>query len=138
MKDIELARLSLEGHSIALCRMNEIITSDKRGIAPMMDFIAEGKDLRGFSVADTVVGRAAAMLFVRAGIKDVYARTLSIGGKEFLEAHGINVTFSELTENIMNRIGTGICPMEETVKNIDDPDEGYSALAAKLAISGSK
>ena len=111
MKDIELARLSLEGHSIALCRMNEIITSDKRGIAPMMDFIAEGKDLRGFSVADIVVGRAEAMIFVRAGIKDVYARTLSVGGKEFLEAHGINVTFSELTENIMNRIGTGICPM---------------------------
>lgn len=134
MKNIELARASLEGHSIALCRDGELLTSDKRGIAPMIDFIAEGKDLRGYSAADLVVGKAAAMLFVKAGIKEVYAQTLSTGGKEYLESHGINVTFSELTGHIRNRAGTGICPMEETVSDISAPEEGYAALAAKLAL----
>lgn len=134
MKDIDIAKASLEGHSIALCRDGKLLISDKRGIAPMVDFISDGEDLRGFSAADLIVGRAAAMLFVRAGIKEVYARTLSVGGKEYLEAHGIRVTFSELTEQIKNRAGTGICPMEEAVTGISDPEQGYAAVSAKLAL----
>lgn len=134
MRDIELARASLEGHSIALCRNGKLLISDKRGIAPMLDFIDEGRDLCGFAAADLVVGKAAAMLFVKAGIKEVYARTLSVGAKDYLEAHGVAVTFSELTERIRNRAGTGICPMEETVSGISDYEEGYSAIAAKLAL----
>ena len=81
MTDLERARQLLPGHSIALCRGEERLTDDARGIAPMMNLLAAGQDLHGFSVADLVVGRAAALLFVRAGIVAVYAATLSCGGR---------------------------------------------------------
>ncbi len=128
MTDIELAKKALSGHSIALCRDGEIFTGDGRGISPMMGFIAEGRDLSGYSAADVIVGKAAAMLFVKAGIVCVHAKTMSRAGKDLLEKHGIPCTYDLLTERIVNRSGTNICPMEKTVSDIDDPETGYAAL----------
>lgn len=58
---------------------------------------------------------------------------MSRGGKNFLESNGITCTYDLLTDNIINREGTGICPMEKTVADIDDADAGYAALKKKLA-----
>ena len=132
MTDRERAIAALPGHSIALCRAETCLVSDKRGIAPMMEWLGEGRDLHGFSVADLVVGKAAAMLFVRAGIAEVFARVISRSGKDYLERHGIPVAYETLTDSIRNRAGTGICPMEQTVLAIDDPEEGYLALSRRI------
>lgn len=48
MTDIEKAKQSLAGHTIALCKGGDIVTSDKRGIAPMLGFIAENRNLAGY------------------------------------------------------------------------------------------
>jgi len=64
MTDLELAKRNLAGHTICLCKDGKLLTSDKRGISPMMDFIEEGRDVTGYSVADKIVGKAAAFLFV--------------------------------------------------------------------------
>lgn len=133
MCDLEKAITALPGHSIALCRGDMLITSDLHGIAPMMAFLAEGKNLKGCSVADLVVGKAAATLFVKAGIARVFARTLSESGKAYLEEHGVPVQFEVLTPVIRNRTGDGICPMEQAVANLTDPEEAYAALCARLA-----
>ena len=132
MTDIELAKTNLDGHSICLCRDGEIITDDGRGISPMMKFIAEEKDLTGFSTADVIVGKAAAMLFVKAGIVCVHGKTMSESGKAYLGTHGIPCTYDILTEKIINRQGTDICPMEKAVMNIDDTEKGYEALRIRL------
>ena len=66
MSDLERAKGGLSGHTLCLVRGEEILMRDERGIAPMMALLAEGKDLTGFSAADRVVGKAAAMLFVKA------------------------------------------------------------------------
>ncbi len=133
MSDIEKAVNGLSGHSICLCKDGDIITDDGRGISPMMKFIAEGKDLSGYSAADLIVGKAAAMLFAKAGIASVYGRVMSVSGKEFLEAHGISCSYETLTEKIINRSGDDICPMEKSVADINDISEGYEALKAKIA-----
>ena len=138
MTDIELAKNALSGHSIALCRNGEVITDDGRGISPMMKFIAEGRELSGYSAADVIVGKAAAMLFVKAGIVCVHAKTLSEAGKEFLEAHDIPCTYDSLTERIIDSSGTDICPMEKTVADIWDPETGYDALERRIAEMRSK
>lgn len=132
MTDIELAKNALSGHSIALCRNGEILTDDGRGISPMMKFIAQGRELTGYSVADVIVGKAAAMLFVKAGIKCVHGSTMSAAGKQFLEAHGIPCTYDALTERIINRSGTDICPMEKAVADTDDVEAGYNALVQRI------
>lgn len=132
MNDVALAKSNLAGHSIALCKKGKLLTSDGRGVSPMIDFLQDGIDLSGYSVADKIVGKAAAMLFVKAGIKEVYAEILSVSGKNFLEEHGIYVGYETLAEKIINRTGDDICPMEKTVADIIDPEEGYEAIRNKL------
>lgn len=132
MTDIELAKNALNGHSIALCRNGELLTDDGRGISPMMKFIAEGRELAGYSAADVIVGKAAAMLFVKSGIICVHGSTMSRAGKEFLEFHGIPCTYDVLTDRIINRSGTDICPMEKTVVDISDAEAGYNALRQRI------
>ena len=134
MTDVRRARLLLErdGHTCVLCRGDKVYADDRAGIAPMMGFIGAGVDLRGFSAADRIVGRAAALLFVLAGVREVYSAVMSKGGAEVLEAHGIAHSCTTLTERIINRTGTGICPMEQAVTGIDDPHAAYEAIAATL------
>ena len=132
MTDIQLAIDNLDNHTLALCKNGKIIASDKRGVAPMIDFINENRCLSGFCAADKVVGKAAAMLFVKAGICEVYAGVLSESGKQMLENHGITVTFGKLTDMIVNRSGTGICPMENAVFSINSIDDGFAAITQTL------
>lgn len=134
MTDLERAKsLLTAGVTCALAKDNVTYISDKKGIAPMLGFIEDGIQLGGFSVADRIVGKAAAMLFVKAGIREVYAETLSESGKSFLEAHGIAVSYHTLTKVIINRVKSGICPMEAAVLDTDDVETGYVALQAKVA-----
>ena len=131
MTDTEKVKQSLAGHTIALCKGGDIVTSDKRGIASMLGFIAENRNLAGYSVADLIVGKAAATLFVKAGIAAVHANTLSVAGRGFLQSHGVSVTYDVLTERIFNRDKTDVCPMEKTVENLSDCDTAYVALSEK-------
>ena len=133
MTDIERAKAALGGHSLALCGGGERIVSDARGISPMLDLLAEGRDLSGMSAADRIVGKAAALLFVLAGIREVYAEVLSEGGAAVLRAHGIPYSCGVLAEHIVNRRGDGICPMEEAVSGISDPEKAFFSLSAKRA-----
>lgn len=130
MNDLQKAKDILESgnHTCVLCKGETVYTSNKSGIAPMIDFISEGIDLKGFSVADKIVGKAAAMLFVLAEVKSAYGEVMSEEGFDFLQANGIESSYSVLTEKIINRSGTDICPMEKTVRNIFAPTEAFSAI----------
>lgn len=137
MTDLERAKANLIGHTLAICKDGRLLYSDKRGIAPMLGYLAAKTDLSGFSAADVVVGKAAAVLFVKAGITAVYARTLSQSGKDMLEKHGIPFEYDALTERIINRAGNDVCPMEKAVADVEDVEEGYRVLcetAARLSI----
>jgi len=52
MTDLQIAKNNLSGHTICLCKDGNCVYSEKRGIAPMMSFIANETNLSGFSVAD--------------------------------------------------------------------------------------
>lgn len=132
MTDIEIAISTLSGHTLALCKNGEVITSDERGVSPMVSFLKEGKDLTGYSAADKVVGKAAAMLFIKAKVKTVHAVTLSKKAESLFKAHGVTYSFENSAENIINRDKTGLCPMEQTVLDIDDIDNGVELIMKKL------
>lgn len=101
----------------------------------MLDYIAEGTDLSGFSAADKIVGKAAAMLFALAGVKVLHAQVLSRGAEEILHIHGIPYTCDTLTEGIINRRRDGLCPMEQAVASIENTDlqGAYKAICEKQA-----
>ena len=128
MSDLQIARNNLSGHTICLCKDGNCLYSESKGISPMMNFIDSGVDLTGYSVADIVVGKAAALLFIKCGIKSVFAKTLSWQGKRILELYGLAFEYDTLTEKIINRMATDICPMEKAVLDTDNPDEAYIIL----------
>lgn len=132
MNDLQTAKNNLSGHTISLCKGDKYLFSNECGISPMMRFIADGVVLSGFSVADLIVGKAVAMLFVKCGISKVYAKTLSESGKEVLEKYGIPYEYETLTEKIINRSGTDICPMEKAVLYVDDVNQAYNTLKQTL------
>ncbi len=132
MTDLQTAVMNLGGHSVCLCKNGEWLTADGRGIAPVLKLMAERGDLSGHSAADIIVGKAAAMLFVKAGISAVHGRVMSEAGKKYLEERGIPCTWDTLTGKIINRAGTDVCPMEKTVADIEDAELGYKALCAKV------
>ena len=132
MTDLQKAKKGLAGHTLCLVKGGEIIVSDKRGVAPMMEIISSGRGVNGFSAADVVVGKAAAMLFVKAGVSAVYAATISAAAKEFLDKSGVPYEYGALTERIINRQGTGLCPMEQAVLDCGDAEEGYLKIKEKL------
>lgn len=134
MNNLDKARTLLADgeYTCVLCKENTIHTSTLRGIAPMIEFLEKGIDLKGFSVADKIVGKAAAMLFSLADVKEVYAEVLSVTAAEYLSSCNIDFTYGTLTDKIINRKGDGICPMEQTVADITNEQEAFKAIKNKL------
>ena len=111
----------------------EPLISRIRGVRPVIQWIEEGADLKYAAVFDTIVGRAAGMMYALAGAGYVYGRVMSRGGAAELEKAGIAHECGESVEIIVNRQGTGMCPMEQSVAEITDPREALTALKAKIA-----
>ena len=118
--------------NLILVKDNFVLTSNKKGISPMIDFIDENVDLKGFYAFDIIVGKAVASLFILAGIVEVYGKVMSKSAHELLSKYGIKHSYGTLTDNIINRTNTGICPMELTVANSDNINEMHSLLKCKL------
>lgn len=134
MNDLQKAKklLTEENNTLVLLCGDEIITSKERGIKPLLNLYDSGKSLCGFSAADKVVGKAAAMLYVLLKIKVLHATVISRGAAEILSSHGVAFSYDILAEKIINRSGTGFCPMEGAVETIDDPAEAPEAIRKKL------
>lgn len=135
MNDLELAKeeLKKEGCTFAAAKDGEVISSEKRGVVPLIEMLDSGHDHSGFSCADKVCGKAPALIYVLLGVSEVYARVMTRDAARILESAGIGCTYDALADKIINRAGTDICPMEKTVLGIGDPEEAVSAIRAKLA-----
>ena len=131
--DLIAAKDNLAGHTLCLSKDGVLILDDKRGITPLLELIASGKDVSGYSAADKVVGKAAAALFIKCGVKQLYAAVLSKGGAKLLESHGVEYVYDTLTDAIINRAGTDACPMEKAVRDIEEIEDRYVAILREHA-----
>ena len=120
------------GYTCVLCRGEDVHTSALRGVKPLVRWVESTLDLRGFSAADKVVGKATAYLYVILGIRALYAHVISVSALAVLEEHGIAVEYGTRVEHIINRAGDGICPFEVAVMDIRDPGEAYRAIRVKM------
>ena len=128
------ARIALTGAvRCAVYNDTGLHTTVERGIRPMILWLEEDPEfLRGASVADKVVGRAAAMIMVYAGVREVYASVVSNGALEVFKEAGIACGYTMSAIAISNRRGDGICPMERAVAPIKDPKTAYETLRNKV------
>ena len=132
--DLEKAKeiLVTGGYTCVLCRAEKIITSNRRGVAPLMELWEAQRDVTGFSAADKVVGKATALLYSLLGVQAVYGAVMSRSALAVLEAHGIAVTYGQLVDAIRNRTNTGFCPMETAPRDIHDPKDAPQAIQNAL------
>ena len=114
-------------------RDGEIVRAETgRGVAPMIRLYEDGA-LQGAYVVDKIVGKAAAMLMTLGGVSGCYALTVSRAALDWFVGHGIPVEYEVCAEYIVNRTGDGMCPMEQTVKEMTDATEALAALKQKIA-----
>lgn len=135
MRDMEEAvRIFKEGgYTCVLVKGGEVVTSRQTGVIPLAEFIESRKNFNGFSAADKIVGRAAAFMYAFMGVCGVYADVMSEGAVRILKSRNIKYNFAAVTENIVNRSGDGLCPMERAVENISDCREAFNAVREKIA-----
>ena len=129
--DAELARttlLSAKGATCAAARNGETMITHERGVKPLLQWISESRSFEGWSVADKVVGKAPALLYVQLKPAAVYAIAMSETARDILLANGIACGCEDLAPFIANRAGDGQCPMDASVTNISDPREAERAI----------
>ncbi|MBM6813455.1 DUF1893 domain-containing protein [Thermophilibacter provencensis] len=129
--DLDLARALLIANkdaTLVAVRGDEIVVCRDRGVKPLLKMVAEGRSLKGFSVADKVVGKAPALLYAVLGPEAVFSPVMSWTGRAVLLAAGIFVSHDVLVPHISNRAKSGQCPMDESVTNIWEPYEAVGVL----------
>ncbi len=132
--DLERAKelLVSTGSTCVLCRDELVYQTTARGVRPLVDWLESGEDTCGFSAADKVVGKAAALMYCLLGVRRVYGQVMSSAAVKVLRRNGIEAYWGTLTEFIRNRTGSGLCPMETATAHIDDPDEALPVILATL------
>lgn len=128
--------LTENGCTCVLCKDSAVYTTTLRGVKPLVQWLESGMDVRDFSAADKVVGKATAFLYCLLGVREVYAQVMSEGAQEVLKGHGICAWYDTLVKHIVNRKGDGICPFEAAVWEITDPEEARTAILAKMKVMG--
>lgn len=123
MTDIEHAKqlLTGEGYTCVICRGDNIHTSEKRGVAPLIELLDSNIDVRGYSAADKTVGKAAAMLFVLLGVGEIYAVVMSRSAKKILDGHGIKYSCGKEVEYIINRKKTACARWKRQLWTLTTP-----------------
>lgn len=105
--------LRTEGCSLVIGRGDSIQTFNHRGVKDLYRLLAEEPEaLRGASVADKVVGKGAAALMVLGGVSELYTPAISAPAVDLLKKAGVRITCVEIVPAIINRAGTGFCPVE--------------------------
>lgn len=129
MIDLQLAKKILEEKNLTLAIVKEgeiIFTSTEKGIKPMYTAILEHKDeIKGASIADRVIGRAAAILCKYAEIKALHTKLISEQAISVFKDTTIEFYYDESTPYIKNRDKTDMCPVEKLSQDVDSnaPEE---------------
>lgn len=119
-------------NTCVLCSDDVIITDKRRGVRPLLDLLENSADVTDFSVADKVVGKAAAHLYCLLKIKCLYARVISQPALRVLQQAEIEVEYGQLVPAIQNRTKNGFCPMESAVLDIPSSEAALPAIYKAL------
>lgn len=104
------------------------------GIMPLLGIVdRQGEAMAGAAVADRVIGQAAAVILIEAGVLGVFGQILSEEAERRLQAAGIEVDGDERVPYIMRRDRAGRCPMEQQVVGIEDVGEAVQRLRLFVA-----
>lgn len=85
-----------------------------RGVQDLHRLLMESPDfLKGATVVDKVVGKAAAVLMVLGEVKIVYTPLISQLALDIFDASNVEIFYSQAVSHIVNRNRTDWCPLEK-------------------------
>lgn len=112
-----------------------LFSSADATLRPLVECLRRHRpEMHGASVADKVVGLAAARLLSAAQVGEVRALVASTAAVECLQAAGVYLYARTTVPRIMNKDATGLCPMEALAMATEDPEALFLELSARLKL----
>ncbi|MFC2050731.1 DUF1893 domain-containing protein [Chloroflexota bacterium] len=110
-----------------------IFASDKDRLLPLMEYIGKfASNHRDVVIFDKIMGRAAALLCIKANCREVYSPLGSKLAQKVLEGKDIKYHLSQIVPYIQKPNQKDMCPME-TLSLDKDPEEFYQLIRNLLA-----
>lgn len=132
MSDLTLAKLRLKEKNLTLSIVKDgkvLFETQSHGIIGLLQAIEKhGKELMKSSVADKIVGQAAALLCAYSEVVSVFAVTISEEGRRTLEDNHILYRFENRVLNILNYKRTDLCPFEKLISGLTNPNKAYEKM----------
>lgn len=127
----DLIQLLHEGKHSLVVANGEVCSFNGRGVINLYHLIEEDPGfLFGASIADKVVGKAAAALMALAKVKEVYADVVSQPALDLLEKEYIKIKYGMVVPHIKNRTKTGLCPLEIRCLKCTSPQDCFRQIKA--------
>lgn len=115
--------------SCVVANEHSTLTFHERGVKDLHRLLHDvSQPLQGAYIADKVVGKGAAALMIAGGVKWLYAKVISEAALELFSTSNVEVEFGTKVPNIINRSGTGICPVEQLCLKCDSIEECLTAI----------
>jgi hypothetical protein len=131
--DVAKNRLIQKNLSLVIVKNCKVLyETESHGIGDLLKAINQIQNqMKGASVADRVVGRAAALLFVFSGVKAVFAVTASDGGIDVLKESSVFCEYENRVTGVLDLKRTDVCPFEKLVAKLSSPEKAYETLKAQ-------
>jgi len=138
MNDLEIAKKILKENDLSLVFVKDgkIIFKGKSGGMRELVLAVDkfGNRLENSSVADSVVGKAAASFFIFSKVNSVFAGKISKAAVNVLEDKNIPFEYDELVEKILNKDESDMCPFEKIALSSKSPEETYRKIKSFLKL----
>lgn len=122
------------GYSCVIDNGGDIRCFTRRGVADLYHLYTHEKEyLLGAKIADKVVGKGAAALMAAGGIDALYTHTISESAYELLASYGARVEYGQMVDHIINRDGSGWCPIETRCRAVVTAEECIREITRFLA-----
>ena len=129
MTDLEIVKTRLIEKNASLVVMfnnGKIKEYYSPRVKDIVAILKEDKNaLKNAIVADKIIGKVAASLLAVAGVKEIYANTISEFAIPVLEKNNIKFEYGNKTEYVINNDKTGMCPMEDKFKDEENLNKIY-------------
>ena len=107
------------------------------GVKPLLEFMEkypEGSEEKNIILIDKVIGKAALLLAVHLGIRVIYTPVASKAAVEAAKLHQVELHAESVVPYIINREKNGVCPLEQSVMETNDPVEALVNIRAAIKI----
>lgn len=132
-------RLLHEGNHSLVVANGDIYTFDGRGVSDLYRLFKEKPGfLEGVSVADKIVGKAAAALMISGGVKELFTDILSRPALDLLASSEVHVGYNIVVPHIINRTKTGWCPLEVRCRDCHTPQECLEQIEEFIKLQTNK